>query len=296
MNQLKSMTGFGVYESQFAEAIISVQIRSWNRKGSDISIQLPSGFRDMEGAVREWIQHRVQRGSLQVYIDWKGPGQNIHVLDKAAWARLVDSVKEASVVAEISSKELLLAVASSWSHALGCFHSAQSHDIEAAQKQILQTLEQAFGQWESFRLHEGASICGVLESLLGEMDSILSLLQKVAHTLASKHAEKILKRLESIGVYQESDPLRWQMEVAILAERTDVREEIDRLSMHITHFRKCLRQGPFPVGRRLDFLSQEMVRETNTLMNKCQDFEVSQLGVDLKVAVDRLREQLQNVE
>ena len=105
-----------------------------------------------------------------------------------------------------------------------------------------------------------------------------------------------MKRLEALGVYEHTDPHRWKMEVALLADRCDVREEIDRLQMHVSHFRTCLNEGPFPVGRRLDFLSQEMVRETNTLMNKCQDFDVSQMGVDLKVAVDRLREQLQNVE
>jgi uncharacterized protein (TIGR00255 family) len=296
MSQLKSMTGFGVFETSLADAVISVQIRSWNRKGSDISIQLPSGFREMEGAFREWLQTRVQRGSLQVHVEWKGPGQNSQVFDTTAWQGLVASVEDASQMAGVSSKELLLAVASSWSHALGCFHSTQNQDMENIQKQFMLTLEKAFEQWESFRIHEGASLSLALEILLDEIHRILSLLHKASSLIATKLMEKLLKRLEMLGVYQESDPMRWQMEVALLAERCDVREEMDRLQMHVLHFRNCLKEGPFPVGRRLDFLSQEMLREINTLMNKCQDFGVSQLGVDLKVALDRLREQLQNVE
>lgn len=297
MSQLKSMTGFGIAQNQFDETHVSVQIRSWNRKGSDISIQLPSNYRDMEGVIREWLHAKVHRGSLQVHVDYKGSSRHSYLFDQLAWKKLIESVEVASQASDVSFKDLLLSVAGPWSHSMGCFQPAQVEaDLEIVQKRLLMTLEKAYEEWEKFRIHEGEALCQTLSSLLDEISVILVPLQLAISSIAPRLTERLLKRLEAIGIYQHSDPTRWQMEVALIAERSDVREELDRLQMHVSHFRSCLKEGPFPVGRRLDFLSQEMVRETNTLMNKCQDFEVSQMGVDLKVAVDRLREQLQNVE
>lgn len=298
MSQLKSMTGFGSFELRDTNGCMKVSIKAVNRKGFDISLWLPSALRDSEAWVREKVSARAQRGSLSVNVDYEGAIEPSSVsINLHTWQKMVAEAKHACEQTNLATDQVLPSLLASWSSHFGLFNKTVSQDMNGILTKSLQiAMEGALAAFDDFRAHEGSKLQQIMRSILAEAVHMLDQLRLRTSELVQMQIKKLKNRLEVLGVYQQSDPHRWAMEVALLADKGDVQEELDRLLMHLEHFGHCLEQGPFPVGRRLDFLSQEMVREINTLVNKAQDFSVSQLGVDIKVSIERLREQLQNVE
>lgn len=294
---LASMTGFARVAGALGRARWAWEVRSVNSKGLDIRIRVPPGSDAVEQAARQAVQARLKRGSVQATLTLERPEgvTEVRINERALAALLsaaqavaarvpgagtpsVDAILGMRGVVEFVEPEETAAEAAATAEAIGA-------DFQAA----LEALAQA-------REREGAA----LEAILGERLSKIAELAAAADACPARRPEAIAKRLAEqvaalMGTGVALDPDRLHQEAAILATKADVREEIDRLHAHVEAARALIAEG-VAVGRRLDFLSQEFGRETNTLCAKSNDRALTAIGLELKAVVEQFREQVQNVE
>ena len=290
------MTGFGRASAQSDNYTILVEIKSVNGRGLDIRSRLSPGFDVLEADIRRLISERLARGSVSVFL-------NVQRL----------AAEDELVVNERALDRVLTVI-----EALGKRLDARKPSIEAilALKGVMEAREPELGPDEEARLHaaildcvrlavdmlvearsaEGERIGAVLAQRIEE----IAALADAARTHPARSRDAILARLrEQIGALMEADGNlgedRLHQEAALLATKADIAEELDRFTAHVTAARDLLGKGG-PVGRKLDFLSQEFNREANTLCSKSNDVSLTAIGLDLKATIDQLREQVQNLE
>jgi len=293
---LQSMTGFARAGAELKGVAIAWEVKSVNGKGLEARFRLPPGFERIEQAARRAIQKRFSRGNVQatlavVHVGLQAtPVVNEDFLkDLAGLARrLVDQFGVAP-----ASADGLLALR-------GVLEEPEILESDEARAEsdavILSGLETALSGLEQARMSEGAALGAVLR---GHVDRIEAL-TAAAEADPSRDVAAIRQRLaEQVRVLLESanglDEARLNMEAALLATKSDIREELDRLKAHIVSARALLVSGG-PVGRKLDFLSQEFNRESNTVCSKSNAASLTAIGLELKAVVDQFREQVQNLE
>ncbi len=294
--QLMSMTGFARSAGAGLGYRWTWELRSVNGKGLDIRLRLPPGVDTLEQGVRERLGARLQRGNLQVTLSLQKQESasqlrvNEHLLDEvlALIARI-----GARVDAAPASLDGILAIR-------GILETVDAEDDPEKAAELLRLLaadfERALDDLVRSREGEGAAIGAVLRQRLVEIDR----LRQAAEDAPARRPEAIRRRLaEQVAALVDAaanfDTDRLHQEAALLATRADIREELDRLEAHVAAATTLLDEGG-PVGRKLDFLAQEFNRETNTLCAKANDRSLTAIGLDLKSAVDQLREQIQNLE
>ena len=297
---LQSMTGFaadaGRVELSSHVVRWTWELRSVNSKGLDIRLRLPPGYDRLEPPIRKLVQQRLSRGSVTATLaledrdDAAVPALNQAALDAVIGAAAqvhervggapasVDSILSAKGVLEIASAEL---------------DEASKARLDEA---ILASLENAVAALVAARQQEGAAIGAVLARKIGVIEALTGAIA----TDPSRAPETIRENLRlAVGRILEAganfDENRLAQEAALLAVKADIREELDRLSAHVVAARKLLAHQE-PVGRKLDFLAQEFNRECNTICSKSTAKAVTELGLEMKIAIDQLREQVQNVE
>ncbi len=294
--KLMSMTGFARSAGAGVGYRWTWELRSVNGKGLDIRLRLPPGVDTLEQGVRERTGARLQRGNLQVTLSLQKDESatqlrvNEPLLD--AVLALMKSVG-ARIDAAPPSLDGILSIR-------GILETVDAEDDPEKAAELLRLIsadfDRALDDLVRARASEGAAIGAVLETRIAEIDS----LRQAAEEAPARRPEAIRRRLaEQVAALLEAsatfDSDRLHQEAALLATRADIREELDRLKAHVAAARSLLAEGG-PVGRKLDFLAQEFNRETNTLCAKANDRSLTAIGLDMKSAVDQLREQIQNLE
>lgn len=287
---ISSMTAFAREEYRGELGVLSWEIRSVNHRYLEIFLRLPEELRGMEGTVRERLTTRLSRGKLDVSLKYKpassaGGGLQVN-------RRLLEQLLEVEEeVADImgTDPDLRPPDLMRWPGVL----EVQEQDYTPVMQQAMMVLETAIDSLIDNRLREGERLAEIIklrcDAMLAQVDRVRGLMPDVLEGLRKRIRERLSE------ILQELDETRLEQEMALLAQRLDVDEEMDRLETHLTEVERVL-ESDEPVGRRLDFLMQELNREANTLSSKSNDVEVTRAGVELKVLIEQMREQVQNIE
>lgn len=294
-----SMTGYARAEGRDTQVNWVWEAKTVNGRGLEIRCRLPFGHDALEVAAREAVGRKLKRGNLQLSL-------NVSRVTEAPALRVNHELLNQilTLVDGIGASHQNIAPAR-WDGILsikGVLEPAEAEQedaeaVRAARETAMKvTLEQALEQLAAMRLSEGARIERVL---LDQLDEIAALAERAGAT-ASLRPEAVRERLRhQVAAVLESVPglpeERIAQEVALIAVKADVREELDRLRAHVAAARDLIAEGG-AVGRKLDFLSQEFNREANTLCSKSSDVELTRIGLDLKAVIDQFREQVQNIE
>jgi uncharacterized protein (TIGR00255 family) len=289
---MRSMTGFGLGEASLHGGRITAEVRSLNHRFLEIRIRLPPELGDHTFFVEQLCRERLGRGRYDVSVRVDSTALPPLELDLGraravytALGRLRDELSPGS--------ELPLSLLAS---VPGILVNAESDDAELMREALSRSLAAALDQLDQMRAREGSSLASELWTRLAELRRLCDALREQAPGIVLAQEKRLAERLARLlGGSEGLDPTRLAMEVALLADRCDITEELVRLGSHFAQFEElCLAGGPS--GRKLDFLLQEMAREANTVGAKCQDASLSHLVVSLKAEIERLREQVQNIE
>ena len=284
------MTAFAREEHREAWGSAQWELRSVNNRYLDVSPKLPEDLRKLESDVRERIRARLGRGKVDCYlrVSYDVEAHGGFEIDLQLARRLAEASREVDALlhdpAPVSSIDVLR-----WPGVI----RGTTVDLDRVARTVLDLLDQALTDLIASRRREGEKIAAMIEQRLDSMETIVgAVLERVPQILADTR-NRLVARLAELTA--ELDPERLEQEVALLAQKSDVAEELDRLRAHMSEVRRVLGQSD-PVGRRLDFLMQELNREANTLGSKSIDTESTRASVDLKVLIEQMREQVQNVE
>jgi uncharacterized protein (TIGR00255 family) len=293
---LQSMTGFARATGTHPGNTFSWELKSVNGKGLEVRLRLPPGLERLEQPAKQAFQKRFSRGQFYAALNLTRQG--------AEAAPAVNEALLGSVAALAKRLEEEFGLAPARADGLLALRGvlefadplASEEEAAAFDAAIVAALDKALGGLEMARLEEGAALGRLL---LGHIDEIEALTLKAEAdpsreppAIRAKLAEQVRLVLDAMPTLDES---RLNMEAAFLATKADIREELDRLKTHVAAARSLLGAGG-PVGRKLDFLSQEFIRESNTLCSKSNAVAVTAIGLELKAVVDRFREQVQNLE
>ncbi|MGB7904915.1 MAG: YicC/YloC family endoribonuclease [Steroidobacteraceae bacterium] len=285
------MTGFARRERQGPWGTLACEIRSVNHRYLELSLRLPEDLRGLEGDARQAVSAALRRGKVDVGIYLRGqPAQtgtleiNRALVDQLArTARDVAGLTDSSLAA-VSPLELLR-----WP---GVIREPEK-DLQPVQAVALELLHETVRELNEARAREGGRL---REMLLGRCQSLAQTVAQLRERLpeiAARIRERVGERVAQLG--GPVDPARLEQELVLLAYKMDFAEELDRLGSHVTEALQIL-DAREPAGRRLDFLMQEFNREANTLSSKSQDADTTRAAVDMKVLIEQMREQVQNIE
>lgn len=284
------MTGFGRTEVQTPDGQLQLEVRSVNHRYLDSQFKLPQGFRALEQELRDIVAARLKRGKVDVSLSLKQlADQSVETHINVGRARQI--IKQFEVVAELMKNPAPINPA-----AVIRMPGVIEEEETAADRiypAVREALTAAVNQLAENRAREGAKIHTMLEGRCAEVIKLAAGIRKRLPTVLAEIRARLEKKIESLNVQLDND--RLEQELVLIAQKLDVSEELDRLDAHVEEVRNTLAAGE-PVGRRLDFLMQELNREANTLGSKSADTETTQAAVDLKVVIEQMREQVQNVE
>ena len=293
---LSSMTGFARGQGTAGSYVWNWEIKSVNAKGLDIRFRLPPGWDAVEVAVRKRAAEQLSRGTVyaNLTVERKGTAPTVKVNEQVLTA-ILTAIKQVAdkVDATAPSLDGILALK-------GVIEVSEDderpEDRRAAESAIIAGFDKLLADLVIMRRDEGATLGGLLTARLDEIASLAAR----AEAAPGRKAEAIKARLYEqvatlLSASQRFDSDRLHQEAILLATKADIREELDRLASHGVQARKMLEEGG-PAGRRLDFLAQELNRESNTLTAKANDVELANIGLELKSVVEQFREQVQNLE
>lgn len=286
---IHSMTAFARAEQAVDNGTLSWEIRSVNHRYLEPHLRLPDAFRELEGAIREALRKGLSRGKVECTLRFAedSAGRSMQVDNERASQLIAAAESVAALIkqpAPLNPLEIL-----AWPGVL----VGDSADPQTLNSAALQLFLTALTEMKAGRLREGEELARLINERLDLIaDETATLRAQVPHMLAAQR-QKILDRCAEMRV--ELDPQRLEQEIVMLAQKSDVAEELDRLSTHVSEVRRVLKSGG-AAGRRLDFLMQELNREANTLGSKAFDTRSTQAAVNLKVLIEQMREQVQNIE
>ena len=290
------MTGFARQSGRHGAYSWVWEMRSVNGRGLDVRCRMPPGHEAMELALRSAVGKRLSRGNVSVTLRLdRSLGEAAVRVNEAVLAELVKLARslESQLPEASLSIDGLLAQR-------GVVEVIETEEDEAARAEregrMLASFEAALDDLQRMRGQEGARLAEALDAQLVAIEAAVAAAAATAALQPAALAERLKAQIAALG--EPPDGLseeRLAQEVALLAVKADVREELDRLNAHVAAARELIAGGG-AVGRRLDFLSQEFNREANTLVSKASDLELTRVGLDLKAAIDQLREQAQNIE
>ena len=290
---MKSMTGFGRSELSEEGVTVSVQISYVNRKSLDIMCILPKEFQQLERQVVEKTRNRIGRGRIQFSIEIKderneSAGLPSDVQIDAGIERLKRITERHGGSIEITPQVVV-------DLARLLESEASALPVEVVERLLMKCADAALEELVSMREYEGAALREDLETRCIVMKNALNAVGKLAPEMVKKHRENLLGRLEQAGLEIDVEDERVLREIALFADRCDVSEEITRLDSHLGQFSDLLDKDE-PVGRSIEFLIQEIAREINTIGSKSSSIDVSKSALSLKNELERIREQVANVE
>lgn len=294
-----SMTGFAAAQGALDDWSWTFDIRSLNGRGLDLRLRVPDWIDGLEAAIRPIVQKSVARGTvtLSLRIAHDGAASGVR-LDRSALVRSLDFIAQIESEAMAKGVDVVAPSATDILGLRGILDAQGDPDPDTAPLRTALTaaLPDMLGAFNAMRLAEGRELAAVI---LAQVETIAALTGE-ARALCDARADDMAARLrESLARVLDNsdgaDPDRVAQELALIAVKSDIREELDRLAAHVVAARDLLAASG-PVGRKLDFLTQEFMREANTLCSKSQNAALTRVGLDLKTAIDQMREQVQNVE
>jgi uncharacterized protein (TIGR00255 family) len=291
---LRSMTGYAAESADIADAHVTLELRAVNSRFLDLSFRMGEDFRAMEPSLRERITEKVKRGKLECRLNLAA--RSDAALAAELNAELLDQLATLSAAARLSFPQatgLSVAEILRWPGMLG----DSGLDSDALQAGTLALLDRALLQFNASRAREGEKLKAIiLERLQGMREHVARIRPRTPEIVAA-YREKLGKRLAELlpSLATSPDYDRVHQEVALFAQKIDVDEELDRLLTHLDEVERVLGSGG-AAGKRLDFLMQELNREANTLGSKSVSLELTQTSVELKVLIEQMREQIQNIE
>lgn len=292
---MKSMTGYGEATADNSRFSVRVALKAVNHRFLDLQLRLSEEMRALEGSVRDRLAGALVRGRVEARVDIRPVGERTarvvvnRAVVLAAHAAVHPLVEQGLVDRGLSAGDLL--------------RLPEAFRIEAEEggfgeddQALLATVtDRALAQLQESREAEGRSLLAVLAERLGNLAALVDRLQELSGNAKEEIAAALRKRLGELLAGAAVDEGRLTQEVAVLVDRSDVSEELDRLRSHLDHFRAVLADAG-ATGKRLDFLTQEVFRELNTLGAKCRNAEMTRAVLDAKVICEQIREQVQNVE
>lgn len=290
-----SMTGFGRGEASSDGISVTVELKSVNSRYLDISIRMPQVIQEKELELKEQIQEHISRGKLNANIrvdksDTGEPDVTINPKLVEGYTKLLNNLKEAAGIEEpVSLKDLM--------NFNEIFVSREQDEevINTIWELSQQALQEGLEQLIKMRQQEGQQLEEDLLNRVEDIEQKISKVQELTDGKADEARQKLMDRIQSLVDDDTLDPERLELEVAILVDKMDITEELVRLQSHLKFFRKAVQENG-SVGRRLNFLSQEINREINTIGSKANNSEISQHVVHAKESLEQIREQVQNVE
>jgi uncharacterized protein (TIGR00255 family) len=290
---IRSMTGFGSGRGAASGEEIAVEVRSVNHKFCEVKVRLPRELSALEMEITRVVKDRLARGGIEVTVRRAGPGGSMAPRVDAALAEAyarahAEVAARLGLHGQVSLSDIIAAE--------GVIRlDDREADLDAARAATEKALLLALEALGAMRAREGEALRRDLESRLATVEGLVVRVEALAPLAVEHHRARLAERVLELTRGIPLDPGRLAQEIALLAERTDVAEEVTRLRSHVAQARQLLGSGE-PAGRKLDFLVQEMHREANTIGSKSQHAEISTVVVGLKAEIERMREQVQNVE
>lgn len=286
---IRSMTAFAAGERSTEWGVLSAELRAVNHRFLELGLRLPDELRAFEAALRDRVSSRVSRGKLDLVLRLRTTvaGDALQV-DEALVERLgalAQRLDAGFPKLQVQFTDLLQ---------FPGVLQARGPDAEALQREALAMLDAVLDDFLAAREREGDKLAQVLGERAEAIAGIAAEVRTLVPQIRDGQRAKLEARLADLS--QPADPGRLEQELVIWLQKLDVDEELDRLDSHLVELRRILKGGKEPVGRRLDFLLQEFNREANTLGSKSVDARTSNAAVELKVLIDQIREQIQNIE
>jgi len=287
---IHSMTAFARREGETPWGVLTWELRAVNHRYLEISPRLPEDLRVLETAVRERINHLLQRGKIDCQLRFQAAAQQNadFALDRQLIGRLTAAAAEVEAQLQRSAPINALEVLR-WPGVI----QAPQPDHELLAEAALQILDEALAELQATRAREGVKLKELILQRCEAVEEQAALAARRLPEVRARLREKLLARLAEVK--GELDPIRVEQEMVLLSQRLDVEEELDRLGAHLSEVQRILNK-PGPAGRRLDFLMQELHREANTLGSKSGDVETTRASMEMKVLIEQMREQVQNIE
>jgi len=291
---IRSMTGYGKGHAEIQGLSLSVEIKSVNHRYGDVTVKAPRSMMSLENDIKKRISERLKRGKIDVFVNQDVCGDTVMVptLNRplaAAYINLFEELRTDFAVdggiplsLVVSQKEVV---------------TLKEGDlpIESLKECLETALSAALDSLEGMRVTEGEATCRDMEDKLSGVEQLLALVETRAPHVAVEWKGKLMERLARFAGDIAVDPQRIAQEVAIFADRCDISEELVRFRSHLKQFRGLF-NGDEPVGRQMDFLVQELNREVNTMGSKSNDAELTRHVVAIKAELEKVREQVQNIE
>jgi uncharacterized protein (TIGR00255 family) len=290
---LQSMTGFGVARGKVGKKRILIEAKSVNHKFCEVNLRIPPRYSILEGKITQFAKTIFSRGRIDIFLKEEAQGSPESIakinLDKLShYYRSLQRVQKTLHLKEEIHLDTLLSLPQ-------VISVSEEEDLEKTWPALKKLFQSTFVALNNMRKKEGKSVTHFLIDQLKEFSSNIEKIKKLIPINLKNYQKQFQERVQKLAPGIELDPQRLTQEVAYFVDRTDVSEEIQRVQHHIKHFANIVK-GDGPHGRKLEFLLQEMNRETNTLSAKSQSSEVSQIAVECKHLLEKIREQLQNVE
>jgi len=293
MDLLKSMTGFGRGEFSQGTSTFSVDVRSVNHRYSDVSVRMPRAMSALEEKVREFVNEKISRGKVDVYINYSSFGQNSQVkLDTNLAKAYVDSLNTLKDMFSIRD-EISLSLLTRFPDIMAL--ETVEMDMDELWAILKEALEMAFNSLVEMRQREGERLKNDLLDKLENVKGYVANIKEKSYSIVDEYKNKLYDRIKELTKDIPIDENRLLTEVAVFADKTSVDEEIVRLESHMEELRKALNfKGS--VGKKLDFIIQEMNREVNTIGSKITDLGILNNVINIKTEIEKIREQVQNIE
>ena len=288
------MTGFGKSKLEINGRVYNIEIKSVNHRYCDVNVRLPRSISCYENEIKKEVSNRVARGKIDVFIDfanYTNEGKNV-VINKELAKLYIKQLKELANeeclndninITEISKMPDVLQLTS------------EDDENDTILQELKQCLNSALDNFVNMRFIEGERI---KEDLLQRIDHINSMVEQISLNstgLIEEYVVKLEERINEILKNQEIDKTRLAQEVVIYADKCSIEEEVTRLNSHISQFKNLLNSNE-AIGKKLDFIIQEMNRETNTIGSKANNLEITNGVIDIKTEIENIREQVQNIE
>jgi uncharacterized protein (TIGR00255 family) len=294
----KSMTGFAQASVQHNGWELRISLRSVNHRFLDLHLRLPDGFEASEPEIRRAVRERVRRGHVDVTLHFEPAGSAAVQVNRevaAAYLAAADALRHQHGYANEPDLVNLFRLPGVLAEGIPA-----GHDRELLVGHVRECLTQALERLEEMRVAEGRVAAQEMVARLKHISATVTKVEVLAEKLRPAFAARLRARLQELLGEAAPDPARLAQEAALLAERSDIAEEISRLRSHVQQFEKLLAAGA-EVGKKLDFLLQEMQREANTMLSKTPGVEaeglaITDLALEVKAEIEKLREQVQNIE
>lgn len=289
------MTGYGRKESGDGAVHFTVELRSLNNRFLDIQVKAPRALASLESRVKKAVQDRFSRGRFDIFISRNGDQERAAVLtvNEELAAQYIQALRGIKIRHNLAG-DVELSTIAALPDVIALRESRE--DPEDLWQVLAKCLSDALDDLGRMRTEEGAALVGDIRERLGSIERTTAAIRLKAPAVVEQARKRMTDALARL-LNEQPDPVRVAQEIAMLAERTDVTEELTRLGSHITQFRGMLDDSsPEGIGRKLDFLIQEMGREINTIASKAMDAAISMDAVFVKSELEKIREQVQNIE